>query len=144
MPPLTTGRIRLLAGVVLAFAAFMAFVFIRAAFVGQPPSGIVVPPGSEHPVLRAIGAPPGFLLAALWLELGAVLAVGVLAGTGLGWALAGAAGSVLGGAAGVQLSVAPGWSDAGLAAAVLAGGLVAAALPALAGSRVPPGAGLKG
>ncbi len=135
----TLGDVRRVLSGMAAACAVLVVAAVVLAF-----GAIVAARARDHAVLRAIGAPPGFLLAALWLELGAVLAVGVLAGTGLGWALAGAAGSVLGGAAGVQLSVAPGWSDAGLAAAVLAGGLVAAALPALAGSCVPPGAGLKG
>ena len=105
---------------------------------------IVAGRARHHAVLRAIGAPPAFLLLALWMELGIVLAAGVVAGTVLGWAAAAGAGAALGGAARLHIPVTLSWADAALAATVLAGGLMAAAVPALSGSRVPPGAGLKG
>lgn len=104
---------------------------------------IVVGRARDHAVLRAIGASPGFLFLALWMELGIVLAAGVIAGIGLGWAAAASAGAALGSAAGLHISVTLSWADAALAAAVLAGGLVAAAVPALSSSHVPPRAGLK-
>jgi hypothetical protein len=85
----------------------------------------------------AIGAPPRFILAALWMELA------VVAGTVLGWALAAVAAVVLGRAAGLSVTVVLGWPEALLAAAILVGGLVAAALPALIGGRTAPGASLK-
>lgn len=135
----TLGDVR---SVVSGMAAACAVLVVAAVVLAF--GAIVAGRARDHAVLRAIGAPPGFLLLALWMELGIVLAVGVLAGTGLGWAAAAEVGSVLGGAAGLRIPVTPAWADAALAAAVLVGGLLAAAAPALSGSRVPPGAGLKG
>lgn len=129
-------------GALSAMATACAVLVVAAVVLAF--GAIVAARARDHAVLRAIGAPPGFLLAALWLELGVVLTVGVAAGIGLGWAAAGVAGAVLGRAAGLQIPVMPGWADAALATAVLAGGLMAAAVPALIGSQAPPGAGLKG
>ena len=56
LPPLTGQRRLVVAAVVAVVAGFMIYVFVRAAFIGQPPAGIVVAPGQENPVLRAIGA----------------------------------------------------------------------------------------
>ncbi len=135
----TLGDVR---AVLSGMAAATAVLVVAAVFLAF--SALVSARSREHAVLRAIGAPPGFLLAALWLELGSILLVAVAVGTGLGWAGAAAAGRALGRAAGVAVAASPAWADAGLAAAVLGGGLVAAVLPALAGGRATPGAGLKG
>ena len=135
----TLGDVRSVLSGMAAACAVLVVAAVVLAF-----GAIVAGRARDHAVLRAIGAPPGFLLLALWMELGAVLAVGVAAGTGLGWAAAAGAGAVLGGAAGLHIPVTLSWADAALAAAVLAGGLLAAAMPALSGSRMPPGAGLKG
>ena len=97
----------------------------------------------EFAVLRALGAPPGFVLAVAWTEMAAVLGAGVLGGVLLGWAGAAAAAGVLGGAAGVAVAVAPGWPEARLALAVLGGGLLAAAVPAVVAGRRPAGEDLK-
>ncbi len=56
LTPLTGGRRLLAAAVVALFAGFMVYVFYRAAFVGEPPAGIIVPPGPPRPALRAVGA----------------------------------------------------------------------------------------
>ena len=122
-------------------AAATAVLVVAAVFLAF--AVLVAARAREHAVLRAIGAPPGFVLAALWLELGAVLTAGVVAGTVLGWVGAAAAGSALGRAAGLSVGVALGWADIGLAAAILGGGLLAAALPTAWGSRAAPGAALK-
>ncbi len=135
----TLGDVRSVLSWMAAACAVLVVAAVILAF-----GAIVAGRARDHAVLRAIGAPPGFLLLALWMELGIVLAAGVIAGIGLGWATAAGAGAALGGAAGLHISVTLSWADAALAAAVLGGGLVAAAVPALSGSRVPPGAGLKG
>ena len=135
----TLGDVRSVLSWMAAACAILVVAAVVLAF-----GAIVAGRARDHAVLRAIGAPPTFLLLALWMELGIVLAAGVVAGTGLGWAAAAGAGAALGGAAGLHIPVTLSWADAALAAAVLAGGLVAAAVPAVSGSRVPPGAGLKG
>ena len=56
MPPLTGRRRLVVAAVIAAFAGFMVYVFVRAAFVGEPPAGVAVTQGQEPPFVRAIGA----------------------------------------------------------------------------------------
>ena len=134
----TMGDVR---SVLSAMAAATSILVVAAVFLAF--TVLVATRAREHAVLRAIGAPQRFVRAALWLELGAVLAAGVAAGTVLGWAGAMAAGSVLGRAAGLSVSVTIGWADIGLAAAILGGGLLAADLPVVWAGRTSPGAALK-
>jgi len=134
----TMGDVR---AVLSAMAVATAVLVVAAVFLAF--TAVVASRAREHAVLRAIGAPPGFVLAALWLELGTVLTAGVAAGTALGWLGATVAGSVLGRAAGLSVRVVIGWADIGLAAAVLAGGLLAAVIPAVRAGRTAPGAALK-
>jgi len=134
----TLGDVRAVLSGMAAACAVLVVAAVVLAF-----GAIVAARAQDHAVLRAIGAPPGFVLLALWMELGAVLVVGVAAGIALGWAGAAAAGAALGRSAGVQVAVTPGWVDAGLALVVLAGGLLAAAVPALVGSQVSLGRALK-
>lgn len=134
----TMGDVR---SVLSAMAAATSVLVVAAVFLAF--TVLVATRAREHAVLRAIGAPQRFVRAALWLELGAVLTAGVAAGTVLGWAGAMAAGSVLGRAAGLSVSVTIGWADIGLAAAILGGGLLAADLPVVWAGRTSPGAALK-
>ena len=134
----TLGDVRAVLSGMAAACAVLVVAAVVLAF-----GAIVAARARDHAVLRAIGASPWFVLVALWMELGAVLAVGVVAGIALGWAGAAAAGAALGRSAGVQVAVTLGWGDAGLALAVLAGGLLAAAVPALVGSRASLGRALK-
>lgn len=97
----------------------------------------------EHAVLRALGAPPAFIVAASWLELAVVLGGGVAAGLALGWIGAALAGDAVARSAGTPVAVSPGLDEVALAGAVLLAGLVAAAVPALLSSRAGPGAELK-
>ena len=134
----TVGDVRALLS---AMAAATSVLVVAAVFLAF--SAIVAARAREHAVLRAIGATPGYILAALWLELGVILMGAVGIGIALGWALAAVAGSALGRAAGVLVTVSLGWEEALLAAAILGVGLVAAVVPALAAGRTPPGALLK-
>lgn len=134
----TMGDVRaMLSGMALATSVLV----VGAVFLAF--GALVTARARDHAVLRAIGASPGFVLAALWLELGAVLTVGVALGTALGWAGARVAAVALREASHVSLGVSLGWADLGLAASILAGGLVAAAIPAVMGGRTLPGAALK-
>lgn len=134
----TLGDVR---AVLSAMAAATAVLVVAAVFLAF--AAIVSSRARDHAVLRAIGAPPGFVLAALWLEIGTVLAAGVVAGTAIGWGVAHVAGSVLGRAAGMAVGGRLTAADAILAAAILGGGLLAAAIPVLMAGRAPPGAALK-
>ena len=97
----------------------------------------------DRAVLRALGAPPRFIVGATWLEMAVVLAGGVASGLVLGWAGAGAAAGAVARSVGTPVAVRPGWEEAALAGAVLLAGLVAAAVPALLSFRDEPGAELK-
>ncbi len=134
----TLGDVR---AVLSAMATVTAVLVMAAVFLAF--GAAVASRAREHAVLRAIGAPPRFVLAAVWLELGVVLVVGVVAGVGLGWVLAWGGASVLGRSAGLSVGARLTGADAALALAVLAAGLVAAAIPAVMAGRVPVGAGLK-
>ena len=134
----TLGDVRTLMSGMATATAVLVVAAVFLAFVAT-----VASRARDHAVLRAIGAPPRFILAALWIELGAVLAVGVVTGTALGWAAAGATASVLGRAVGVSVDTRLGWPDAVLPVAVLSVGLVAAWGPALIGGRAALGAALK-
>ena len=134
----TMGDVRaLLSGM----AALTAALVIGAVFLAY--SAIVAGRRREIAMLRAIGAPARFILAALWLELGVVLLGGVAAGVALGWFAARLAAGALAQAAGAPVPVALGWGEFALAASILAGGLCAAVVPALVGGRAAPGAALK-
>jgi len=134
----TLGDVR---AVMSAMAAATSILVVAAVFLAF--SALIAARAREHAVLRAIGAPPHFILAALWMELGIVLATAVAAGIWLGWVLASGAAAVLGRAAGLSVAASLGWPEAQLAAAILVGGLVAAVVPAFIGGRATPGASLK-
>lgn len=132
------GNLReVLAAMALACAALV----LAAVFLAF--GGLLAARTREFAVLRALGAPHGFVLLTVWTEMAAVLVAGVVAGLGLGWAGAALAAGVLGRAARLSVVVAPGWSEAALAASVLFAGLLAALLPALLAWRRPPGEALK-
>jgi len=103
----TLGDVRSVLSWMAAACAVLVVAAVILAF-----GAIVAGRARDHAVLRAIGASPGFLLLALWMELGIVLAAGVIAGTELGWAAAAGAGAALGGAAGLHVSVTLSWADA--------------------------------
>jgi len=134
----TLGDVRALLSGMAAVSAALVVAAVFLAF-----GAIVTGRARDHAVLRAIGAPPGFVLGALWLELGVVQVVGVAAGVALGWVAAWAAAAWLGRVAGVSIGATLTGADALLAMAVLGGGLLAAAIPALVGGRAAPGAALK-
>ena len=134
----TLGDVRaVLSGMALATSTLVV-VAVFLAF-----SALVAGRAREHAVLRAIGAPPVFVLLALWVELGVILAVGVGVGLMLGWLGAAAAGRALGRSAGVAVEVTLGERELSLAAVTLLAALAAALLPALLASRASPAALLK-
>ncbi len=134
----TLGDVRsVLSGVALATSALVV-VAVLLAF-----TALTAGRAREHAVLRAIGARPGFIAAALWLELSAILVVGIGGGLLLGWVGAAAAGAALARTTGVGVAVGLGWPEVSLAMATLGACAVASVIPAWLGSRVAPGAMLK-
>lgn len=134
----TLGDVRALVSGIATAAAALVVLAVFLAF-----GAIIAGRARQHAVLRAIGAPAGFVLAALWMELAVVLTAGVSAGLALGWGLALAAASALSRTAGMPIAVRPAAPDLVLAAAILVGGLLAAVAPALLGSRASAGSALK-
>ncbi len=134
----TLGDVRAaLSGMAVAAAALV----VAAVFLAF--TAVVSARRREHAVLRALGAPPLFIVGALWLEMAVLLAGGVLAGLALGWGVAALAGSLFGQSAGIPIIVRPGIEEAVLAGLILVAGLLAAALPALTGFRTALGSELK-
>ena len=86
------GDVRAVLSGMAAACAVLVVAAVVLAF-----GAIVAARARDHAVLRAIGAPPWFVLMALWMELGAVLAVGVVAGTGWAGPERGLAGALLAG-----------------------------------------------
>ena len=134
----TLGDVRALVGAITTASAILVVAAVFLAF-----GALVAARARDHAVLRAIGASPGFVVGALWLELGVVLVGGVLGGAALGWLGALAAAGPAGRGAGLRLHPVPGQPELLLAVAVLLGGLTAAALPAVLASRGSVGAALK-
>ncbi len=134
----TLGDARALVSAIVALTAALVIGAVFLAF-----GAIVAGRAREHAVLRAIGASPGFVLGALWLELGVVLTAGVASGLALGWLGARIAAGPVGRAGGLTVLPVLGRPELLLAAAVLMGGLVAAAIPAMLGARGSVGAALK-
>ena len=134
----TLGDVRAL---VSAMALACAVLVVAAVFLAF--GALVSARARDHAVLRAIGASPGFVLGALWLELGVVLVAGVAGGVLLGWVGAQLAAGPAGYASGLALHPVLGRAELNLALAVLVGGLIAAGLPAVLASRASPGEALK-
>lgn len=134
----TLGDARALVSAIVALTAALVIGAVFLAF-----GAIVAGRAREHAVLRAIGASPGFVLGALWLEIGVVLSAGVAGGLGLGWLGAHIVAGPVGRAGGLELAPVLGRPELLLVLAVLAGGLVAAAVPTMLGARGSVGAALK-
>lgn len=98
----------------------------------------------RYAVLRALGAPPAYILAVVWLGAAAMLGVGALLGLALGWLGAVALSLAIGTWTGLALTFQPAWGDVGLAAGLAALGCLVAAVPALLAYRRPIVAGLRG
>ena len=98
----------------------------------------------RYAVLRALGAPPRFILATVWIGATTLVGVGAVAGLGLGWAGAALVGRLVEARSGLALAVTPALSDVVLAGALGLCGTAVAALPALLAGRTSPAAILRG
>ncbi|MGY5812087.1 ABC transporter permease [Rhizobium sp. LEGMi198b] len=94
--------------------------------------------------LRAFGAPRGALFAIVWLELFALVAIGVAMGFGIGYAAAAVISEVVAGDSGVVMPVGFLREDIGFAAALLTFAASIASVPAILAYRQPPAAALRG
>jgi putative ABC transport system permease protein len=87
-------------------------------------------------VLRALGAPPAFVLLTLWLQAAVLIAAGIVAGTLAGAALSLALGAIVSERTGLMVNAWPGAAEAWLLAALLVAGSLLAALPSMAAMRM--------
>ena len=97
----------------------------------------------RYAVLRALGAPPLYVLAVVWLGAAVLLGAGSLAGLALGWLGAVTLSWVIGSWTGLSLTFQPAWGDAGLAAGLALLGCLVAGIPALLACRRPVGPALR-
>jgi putative ABC transport system permease protein len=97
----------------------------------------------RYAVLRALGAPPAYVLLAVWLGAVALLGAGCLAGLGAGFALTAALSGVVAARTGLALAVTIGWSDLAFVIGLLALASLLALVPALASYRRPVAAALR-
>ncbi|APT58471.1 hypothetical protein RGI145_16495 [Roseomonas gilardii] len=97
----------------------------------------------DFATLRAIGAPPLYVLATVWVEMGVILCAGAIAGLGLGLGLAFLLARLAAPDLSFSLGIRPGWEDLLLPGVAGALGLLAALLPAFATSRRPVEADLR-
>lgn len=94
-------------------------------------------------MLRAIGAPRGFVFASVWLYVAGLIAAGALAGLPLGWAAAALVSRLVAAQTGVAMQAAIGLPELSWVAALLAVALLLALLPALLVYRRPVVAALR-
>ncbi|MEJ0016655.1 MAG: FtsX-like permease family protein [Acetobacteraceae bacterium] len=98
----------------------------------------------RYAVLRALGAPPSYVLLVTWLGSALLLAAGCLAGAALGWAGAYWVAAILEQRTGLAVPIAFGADQAVLVALLVLAGSVLAAIPALVAWRAPPADALRG
>ena len=87
--------------------------------------------------LRALGAPPVFLFAAVWLQGVLLIGLGVLAGLLAAIALAKGLGAIAGGAPSLEVDTAIGMSELAFAGTFFIAGSLFAAAPSLPILRIP-------
>jgi putative ABC transport system permease protein len=97
----------------------------------------------QFAVLRAIGAPRGYVFAVVWLEVATLIAGGALAGVGLGYAASAALAAWLATRTGFAMPVSLGATEAWLLFGLVAAGMLIAALPAVLSFRRSIAAGLR-
>ncbi len=97
----------------------------------------------RYAVLRAIGAPPGYVFLVAWLGVAVLIGAGCIAGLMLGAAASLGVASLLAGRTGLLLASLPGWPEAALVAMLFGLGSAMAVVPALLAWRAPVSSGLR-
>lgn len=94
-------------------------------------------------VLRALGAPRGYVFAVVWLYVGGLIVAGAAIGVPLGWAAAGIVSRLISDATGVAMVAQVGLREFGLASALVVLGFMLALIPAALLYRRPVVEGLR-
>lgn len=81
-------------------------------------------------MLRALGAPSGFVFLSVWLYVGVMVVIGALAGLILGWGLSAVVSGIIGRMTGVALTASLGWREISAVATLVLVALCLALLPA--------------
>jgi putative ABC transport system permease protein len=97
----------------------------------------------RYAVLRALGAPRGYILLVTWLGATTLIAAGCLAGLAVGWAGAAGVSAWVASRTGLPAASGLGWSELRLAAALLGAGGALALVPAMAAYRGSVSANLR-
>lgn len=98
----------------------------------------------RYALLRALGAPRGYILLVVWLTAASLIAAGALAGLALGWGVTMAIGRFAQGATGLALDFVFAGEDIAFAAGLVGAGSMLALVPALMSYRLSLARGLAG
>ncbi len=98
----------------------------------------------QFAILRALGAPRIYVLAAVWLYVAITVFAGALLGILLGWILSFGVSQYVEASTGVALHPAIGWSEISMAFGVVLAGSLLAIVPALMHYRAPVADALRG
>ncbi|MBV9835004.1 MAG: ABC transporter permease [Alphaproteobacteria bacterium] len=124
------------AGAVAAAIAHGAHALVLIA-IGLVAMAALAARRTQIAVLRAMGAPAGFVFLVVWLEIVVLLAAGVVLGTGLAWAATAVITTWASASLGFVLPASLSFGDFSGAGLILLAGLLLAALPALFAARQP-------
>jgi putative ABC transport system permease protein len=91
----------------------------------------------QFAILRALGAPRTYVLAAVWLYIVITVTMGAFGGVLLGWVLSFGVSQFVAESTGVALLPVLGWSEVGMAFSVVLAGSLLAIVPALMHYRAP-------
>ncbi len=116
----------------LMFAALLALVVVLTGLRAR-----------RYAILRALGAPPRYIMAVVWSGAAILIGAGCALGLVLGWAGAALVSRLIEARTGLGLAFQPAWGDVALAAGLFALGSLAAAAPAVLAYRSDPAAALR-
>jgi putative ABC transport system permease protein len=97
----------------------------------------------RYAVLRALGAPRGYVLLVTWLGAVALIAAGCALGVAVGWAASWAVAGFVEQQTGLHVASGLGWGELRFALGLIVAGSLFSLLPALAAWRVPVSEGLR-
>lgn len=115
----------------LIFAALLCLVVVLTGFRRK-----------RYAVLRALGAPAGYIMAVVWTGAALLIGTGCVVGLGFGWGGAALVSRMIEARTGVSLAFQPAWSDAALVLSLFALGCLVSVAPALLAYRAAPAVAL--
>ena len=116
----------------LMFAALLALVIVLTGLRAK-----------RYAVLRALGAPPRYIMAAVWTGAAILIGAGCTLGLAVGWAGALLVARLIEARTGLGLAFQPAWSDLMLVLGLFALGCLVSATPAILAYRSDPATALR-